>query len=292
MKYNPTVRTYPLKCAAGELHEIEVPFGDTYYIALTEWENEPLTMEPAREDIQRDKVIRNTVYLGEQNKSIGNLVTEGEDLVFTIKITEPLATDLTIDWVITGTTDLPDEMVTSQNATLDGFDYTTLHREATVADIPTMTGTATLLAGDTSVDVVIPTIDDVIWTGGENTFKCCDFTISNLSDTDLLLDRDKVFGLVMDSSVTPTVEGVVELWVRMDKELHLERLGGLSDAVTYTIGYDDDGMSKLETGIFDDIDIHSIAFRVSEDFTATLGEDMTAANTYIKAVIKTGRREL
>ena len=292
MNYNTTLFTHPIAFTAGNTVELNVPVGDSYFITLKECDAPALSYSPAREDIMRDTVIRNTVFLSEQHHSIASAVKEGSPITIAIKASEAVTADTTVDWAITHGGVFPNGELANTKPNVGSFDYTTLHTDTVDADFDALTGTATILAGTDSVDVVVNTVDDATWTGGVNTYRIATFTISNLSDAGMLVERDAALILLEDNTTTPVYEGTVELWVRMGdaEDCHLEPLGGRADPVKFNIGYSDDGSSLLETSIFDDTDIKSIAFKAPEDATAPNGEDITTGTLYYKAQIKSGRR--
>lgn len=292
MNYNTTLFTHPIPFRLGEITELQVPVGDSYFITLKECDAPALSLTNPRDDILRDNVVRNTVYLSEQHHTVGSVVKEGSPITITIKASEAVTADTTVDWVITHGGVFPNGELKNEKPNVGDFDYSTLHTDTADADFDVLNGTATILAGTDSVDVVINSVDDLIWTGGVNTFRVATFTISNLSDANMLIDRTSVLLLLEDNTTTPAYEGTVELWVRMGdaEDCHLEPLGGRTEAVKFNIGYSDDGSSLLETSIFDDTDIRSIAFKTPKDATATNGEDITTGTLYYKAQIKSGRR--
>lgn len=67
MNYNEIIYTHPIPCVS-----------DSYFITLKECSAPEMNFSPAREDIKRNKVIRNTLYLSEKHHSIGDIVTEGK----------------------------------------------------------------------------------------------------------------------------------------------------------------------------------------------------------------------
>lgn len=294
MNYNNVLYTHPIPFRLGEVTELKVPLGDSYSITLKECDAPPLNFSPAREDIVRREVIRNTVYLPESHHSVLSSVKEGESITITIKTAENVTQDTTVDWSILNGGVLPNGELQQGKPNIGEFDYNNMHTGTVEADFDITTGSAVILAGTNSVEVVINTVDDLTWTGGINTFRVATFNIDSVSDTDLLMQRSEGLILLEDNTPTPSFEGTVELWVRMGNEddCHLEPLGGRTDAVTFSIGYTDNGDSLLETSVFDDIDIRSIAFKTPEDATAPNGEDITTGTLYYKAQIKSGRRNV
>jgi len=296
MNYNKTVYTSPMVFAAGQDHEIEAPLGDTYFITLTEWQNRPLNLLPARPAIERDKVIRNTLFIRDTNSHIADIVTEGEDLNVVVALTEAYGIDISFDWTITHGGDFINGEANWEKDE-SNYNYQQLHRDTVDADYnATLTGQATIAAGDTTVTITIPTVDDAVFTGGENSYKVSTITLSNYSvgTGDILPDESRTSSLIImsDSSPRPIIEGVVSLWVRMGEDTEMERLGGRSDAVSFSLGQDTNGDSLLETCIFDDTPIEKLIFRVAEDPTAPNGEDITQTTLRFNAQIKSGRRNL
>jgi hypothetical protein len=294
MNYNNTLYTHPIAFAAGSILEIEPPVGDSYLITLKECNAPALVYSPSRGAIERSKVIRNTLFVSEEYHGIASVAKEGESITITVKASAPVATDTTVNWVISHGGVFSNGELSNHKPNIGSFDYTTLHKNTVDADFDVLGGTATILAGTDSVDVVINSVDDTVWTGGVNTFKIATFTISDPSDTMMLMQRNSAVILLEDNTPTPVYEGDVELWVRMGdhEDCHLEPLGGRSDPVKFSIGYDTEGNSLLETCIFDDTNIKSIAFKTSTDATAPNGEDITGGVLYYKAQIKSGRRNV
>ena len=91
-------------------------------------------------------------------QGVGAIAVEGEDLVFNLEMSGPSDTDVTVTWTLT----------------LDGS------AEANDLTGPiTYTGVATILAGETTAEIRVPTFDDALFEGGEDTFENLTMTLSN-----------------------------------------------------------------------------------------------------------------
>lgn len=292
MNYNPTLYTHPIPFTPTTTTELPVPVGDSYFITLMECEAPEINFTSSRGDIQQGNVIRNTLYLSEMHHSVAYVGQEGTDITLTVKTSENVTQDVTIDWTITHGGVFHNSELVNSKANIGHFDYTALHRDTQDTDFALLTGQVMIPQGSNEITFTVSTVDDLLWTGGINTYKLATITLSNVSDTNLLTDRMQALIMLEDNATTPVFEGEVELWVRMgdSDDCHLEPLGGRSDAVTFSIGYDDNGDSLLETSIFDDVDIRSIAFRTNIAPIAPNGEDATNSVFYYKAQIKSGRR--
>ncbi len=169
------------------------------------------------------------IRLQQTHAGVHAITNEGEDLVFTVMLREAIAADTSGTWTLTTT---EDGLLTSSVSTelLEGMDsdasntedtYPPLNRLTTVndADLSAKTGTWTVLAGDTTATITINTVDDVLFTGGANTYRYTEMTIT--SDDGLVTYPEGV-GLIQDVSLPSYCNGTVNVRARRDELLPTE----------------------------------------------------------------------
>jgi len=294
LQYNKTIVTKPLSCSAGDSHLIDLPVGDTYFISLKEWAAPTLPFLSADNNIPPQ--IRPSVYLEHDYKQVCTLVAEGTDMTFTVSLTEPVATDTSVDWTITNGGSVDHDGLRDTNSTSDDtFSYINdVHGVSVDGDFGILTGTATILAGTDSIDVTVGTNDDGLWTGGANTYKVFTVTLSNLSDPNMLLlaGRDSAIGLIEDVAVTPALEGTIDLSIQMHDLVATEPLinPSTSSQDMFDLSLDTGGDSNIRTVIIDDVPMVSMTF-TPNTVVAADASDMTNGTVFVQAIIQSGRRD-
>ena len=294
LKYNKTIITRPLSCTAGDSHLIDLPVGDTYFMSLKEWVAPTLPFQEADNVIPPQ--VRPSVYLEHVYAQICTVVEEGTDMSFTVRLTDTVATDTTVDWTITHGGVVAHEGLRDTNSTGDDtFSYINdVHGVSVDGDFAALTGSATVLAGNDSVVVTVGTVDDAVWTGGPNTFKVFTVTLSNLSDSSMLLldGRDSATGLIEDIAATPALSGWVDLGIQMHDLVATEPLidpsTGSQDL--FILGVDDNGASNIRSVIIDDVPMVSMTF-TPNTVVAADASDLTGGTVFVQAIIQSGRRD-
>ncbi len=289
MKYVKKVISRPV--LSTEVFEHELDWGDTFFVSLREYPAPDITIvEPPKLHISN----LNPIFIHETNSGIFDVKTEGVDLVVTIRSRDDVTVDTLVEWTITHGGILDPSLGQLEDTTithLDGFDYNDLHRDTVVADIPTLTGVATILAGTSSVVIQIPTVDDTVFTGGKNTFKRCTITLDSTDNADTILHTERLtsVGLIEDSSVLPVLEGTVQVSCRMNVETNIEPLTGSAGQETFTLGVDALGSPNLATLIIDDTPLESIVM-TPVDILAADATDLTNGGVYYQVIIKPATR--
>jgi hypothetical protein len=137
---------------------------------------DPAPLDPALATITSFTEFRTVTYPGVSMASAGT-VTEGSGspLSATISLDAPATADVTVDWAATG------------NTATDGSDFTAA------------TGTATILAGQTTVDVAVGVLDDSLVEADETV----DFTITAATGA-VITGAATATGTIVDNDV-PTM---------------------------------------------------------------------------------------
>ena len=294
MKYNPTIITRPLSCSSSESHIIDLPVGDSYFISLKEWIPPTLPFKTANNTIPSQ--VRNSLYLEHEYEGICCISVEGGNLVFKIKSTENVLEDTSVDWNISNGGVIDNDSLRDKNCTHDkGFDYlNNVHYLSEFSDFINTSGTATIPKGSKEVVVSVGTIDHGIWTGGVNSYKVFTVTLSNITEPDILLvdGRDSSVGLIEDSSVTPTLQGDVNISVKMHDMTNVEPLIDPSTGLAsgFSLGLDLEGNSNLRTTIIDSVPMVSLTL-VPSGVGSASSDDLSNGTVFVQAIIQSGRRD-
>jgi len=168
-------------------------------------------------------------------QGVGAIAVEGEDLVFNLEMSGPSDTDVTVTWTLT----------------LDGS------AEANDLTGPiTYTGVATILAGETTAEIRVPTFDDALFEGGEDTFENLTMTLSNPNGA--TLGTASLQGQIEDNEEIPVidlvetdVQGVGAIAVEGEDLVFNLEMSGPSDTdvtVTWTLTLDGSAEANDLTG--------------------------------------------
>ena len=168
-------------------------------------------------------------------QGVGAIAVEGEDLVFNLEMSGPSDTDVTVTWTLT----------------LDGS------AEANDLTGPiTYTGVATILAGETTAEIRVPTFDDALFEGGEDTFENLTMTLSNPNGA--TLGTASLQGQIEDNEEVPVidlvetdVQGVGAIAVEGEDLVFNLEMSGPSDTdvtVTWTLTLDGSAEANDLTG--------------------------------------------
>ncbi len=113
------------------------------------------------------------------SNTVGDSVTEGETLVFSVVLDKPNPTvDVSATWTLSfGAAGVQD-----------------------LSQLAALTGTVTIPAGETSATIAIPTLDDSIFEGGPGTFEDLVETLSDI--TNAQPDNITAIGLIEDNDAT------------------------------------------------------------------------------------------
>ncbi|MEL0167575.1 MAG: VWA domain-containing protein, partial [Pseudomonadaceae bacterium] len=116
-------------------------------------------------------------------EGVGAVVVEGGELVFNVSMSEQSTEDVTFTWTLTLGSASADDLT---------------------API-TYTDTVTILAGETSAQIKVPTFDDTLFEGGVGTYESVTMTLSNPSGATLGASSS-LQGLIEDNDVQPVAE--------------------------------------------------------------------------------------
>lgn len=291
MNYTDILITPPIPTAAGTPYEISTVKGDTCYLSLIQW----LPPIPSfDESPPHQDTGRPNLYIEEIHDNIASLVTEGSDVVLTIKSSEVVSVHSTVDWAITHTGNLDDKIFKDENENLKSvFNYIdSIHSSTDDTTLTILTGTATILSGTDNVVINIPTVDDTIYTGGVNTYKIGTVTLSNpFTGMDLSPNKSSSHILIEDNSILPVISGHFTLEVKLHPLTAYEKIidPDTDEQATIVLGVDGDGYTNLKTQVWDDLPLRSIRL-TPVDVVGIGGEVLTGGNVYVQAIVQIGRR--
>ncbi|AUR89050.1 hypothetical protein NVP1121O_022 [Vibrio phage 1.121.O._10N.286.46.C4] len=291
MKYQTPIIPHPYSLTDTNTLDVDLKWGDSYFISLTNYTVPALNTVPREEEIRQP---RNSFYIEEMVKGIADNVVEGNDVTLTIRSLDPVGQDETVDWAITHVGDLPNEYMITETGNTPDINYSqTINTPTVDGAFSALTGTATITAGTDSVTVTLNTVDDAVFTGGANTFRIGTVTLSNPSN-DMLLSLNTPSSLILleDATVVPAIEGGVLLWVKMHEMTEYEPLidPNTSAQAGFILGNSDTGESNLRTVIIDDVPMVCLRF-VPDSIAAVDASDITAGKVFVQPVIQVGRRD-
>lgn len=261
--------------------ELDIRKADTNFFSFLIWEH-PEVINKEVEEIKASSSA--SVHIVESNRGIFSQTTEGDSLSLEIGIHPTLPTDVTVDWTISYEGSVPSDMVEDLSCTIGGFDYGSLHTPATVGDILTISGTAIVPAGMSSVTTTIGTLDDGVFTGGKNSFKVCTATLVS-SSASVNIHHNKSIGLIMDSSVVPAMKGGVPIQIKMHQKLPYENLDSPSTGTQEKFTVEDP-----RTICIDDSPAIKVKFSADEILPVDEMIDLSGGNTYYQIIVQQGRR--
>ena len=309
MKYSNTIVTPPVR--TDETTEVPIGgYGDSLFISLDY--DIPKTLhlpEPDKVGTTRFP----SVYIEEVGKGIGAVHKLGEDLVFTVKTSQPVLADTTVDYTITTAT-FPDVGLRASDrvhAFVDTSDYTRFFGQTDTTLITTLTPTVTILAGTDSTVVTIPTTANTTMLYGEGSYFASQVTLSNISDPQMMIhfDLGDSYLLSEDAISYPVWNGVeIEVWGKLPHVSYYQPVIDPDTSTTVSFVFDfetaDDGLGNititdtlLRSKIIDDIPLESLQFRPVDgnsplDIENVGAEiDLTTQLPFYTIKVTTGRRD-
>ena len=261
----------------------------TFWVTPIVWTGSPLAEVEPLVPSSRNPRLPN-LYIEESVKGIAAVGVEGTTLEVVVRTDVAPTVDAAIDWTIALENISPDEVFVDQHATFDtNYAHLNLVPDATV--IPTLTGTASIVAGSHTGSILIPTVDDALFLG-QGIYRVASIEIT--SSTDLVSEnRSKSSILIQEAEVAPELEGFVTFGVKPHPIAPQEPLSDADGTGQQSADYgldSDTGTSNLRTFIIDDTPLVSLHINQSEPLVAPNGEDVTNANLLLQYIIQNGQR--
>ena len=309
MKYSNTIVTQPVRSDATTEVHID-GYGDSMFISL-DYEIPSQLHLPDPQPISVSRFP--SVYIEEVGKHVGAVHKMGEDLVFTLKLTEARPTDITVDYTITSLAFTETDYRKSDKvvAHVDTSDYSRYFLPVDLLLVEAPIATVTIPAGQLSVDVTVTTTANTVMLYGEGSYFTSNIALSNLSDPQMMLhpEHQNKFVLSEDAISYPAWGDLeVEVWGKLPEVSYYQPIidPETSQTVTFTFGFDevDDGLGNitltdtvLRSKIIDDIPLDSIQFRPVEGSlpvdkeNVTTPVDLTNSLPFYVIKVTTGRRD-
>ena len=293
MKYSGTIVSHPFDITTAWNTPLNI--GDTYFFGLRQWQGSDLQLPLA---LPRTITTNpKTIMIQSDYEGILSPVTEGEDVVFDIITTEPVAADTTVTYTITNGATVDNTWLLDKEVTVkDTVDMVALCVADSVdADFAaTMSGTAVILSGTSSVTVTVPTVDDVTLTGGTGTYRAGTITLTSQDNTDYILQPEKseVVVLLEDATPLPAITGEVLLSGKLHKLLSEEPIidPDTSSQLAFSVGVNaTTGENLLRSAIVDDTPLVSATY-TPDIFVADDGTDITTIPVFLQAVVMGANR--
>lgn len=293
MRYDTPIISPPFLLRDAVTNTIDSSTSDTYFITVVPFKFPEYTLGTP---VGIKPQVKNSFYIEQDSNKISDIKVEGQDLIFTIKLTRPAEADTTVDWNLTFEKpslgkDFKPSHIESENYLVEDS-----HNIAVAGDFAVATGTESIITGDQEVQVTINTTDDGVNTLSEHQYRFAKITLSNPTGDTAIYSVDSLheaYLLLSDASLAPVVEGGIVVDIKMHELAEYEPLldPETSGQVTFDIGQDLDGKSNLRSKVIDDTPIKSFQF-TPEDVVDVDGlVDYLTVDRYYQVIIQSGRRD-
>ena len=253
MKFSsPTVKSIPISSLETK-HPIPVTGrGDTWFFSILPY----ILPEPNWNPV----VPPNTeaaldITPTQISSEVHATALEGTPLTFTLSLLETSLTDVTGTYrlltVEDGVEQIPDitNIVVDEVSEYDNTPYINTSQFSLLsdADVDTQatpkTGSYTITAGNLSTDITFNTTDDLVFTGGEFSYKTCRLNLT--CDQGLTLP-EQLLGTVTDAHETIVPKGSVGIMVQVHKDASPETLISADTGVQETLSLVDSSTVILD----------------------------------------------
>lgn len=290
MKYNKTLVTPPLSMLTSK-HRVDLPRGDTYFLSLRVWKALGLSL-PQSEPFEPTP-NPNTIFIDTSFKGAYASVKEGTTLSFDISCSTPADVDTSVNWTITHNAIVPSAWIKRETEEENEVNYASLCVTNTSdADFGSVSGTAIITAGNSSINVQITTNDDTVLSGGSGYFRAGLLTIISTDNVRYMLqpDGDSAILIIEDNNILPPLQGLITMGGKLHPLLSTEPLIDpmTDEIVSFNIGFTG-ADSNLRTFTIDDMPLDEITINIPT-ILATDASDITGVPIFLQAIIHSGNR--
>lgn len=304
MNYSKTVVTRPIRFDSEYQMQIGTA-GDTLYISVDP--EIPKTLHTLPPD-SADLTPKPSVMIQEEFKQIASVNVQGDDLVFSVLLSEANTQDITVSCEVDNSFTTLDTSIRKDN-TVNGEPEDILHHEW-FKPLPTT------LISSTSVDVVIPagqikqevriptSVNTEIFKG-KGSYYVSKVTIPAIDTVDYMIHHNKQSAYVIqeDSFSYPKWGDCrVQVWGKMIGVSYFEPItdSDTGSIITYQFGYSENtdgslGRTRLRTKIIDDTPLEELLFipvenDVPKDVENDVPLDLSTNLPYYKIKVNAGFR--